>query len=307
MPPLHSAIASRVKATSRAATRRLRAAFSRSLSMDHGPDRQEIVAGTSFQVLERYVASLPSNQNALDIFAGEWSCQLPVPFADLNAGKIAVFEDPRVVWALSELGEMKGKTALELGPLEGAHTYMLELAGFASIIAIESNTRAYMKCLIVKEILGLSRARFQCGDFVEYLRSSPPRRDVVFASGVLYHMIDPAELIDLISRVTDHVFIWTHYYDRNIILGNPNIARKFGDVIPADRNGFKHELHRQEYGGETLAWGGFCGGSQPHSHWMSRADIMACLKHFGLGTIRIAFDAPDHPNGPSFALVASRS
>ena len=45
----------------------------------------------------------------------------------------------------------------------------------ASITAIEANRRAYLKCLVMKETLGLTRTRFLLGDFVEYLRASPGR------------------------------------------------------------------------------------------------------------------------------------
>ena len=37
--------------------------------------------------------------------------------------------------------------------------------------------------------------------------------DICFASGVLYHMRNPAELIALIARATDRVLLWTHYME----------------------------------------------------------------------------------------------
>jgi len=49
---------------------------------------------------------------------------------------------------------MKGKKVLELGPLEGAHTYMLEKAG-GDVLSIEGNHGAYIRCLIVKNFYGL--------------------------------------------------------------------------------------------------------------------------------------------------------
>ena len=49
---------------------------------------------------------------------------------------------------------MAGKTVLELGPLEGAHTYQLHQRG-ANIVAVEASKQAYLKCLITKEIVGL--------------------------------------------------------------------------------------------------------------------------------------------------------
>jgi hypothetical protein len=261
--------------------------------------------GPGPNISARYISSAPSAQNALEIFKGEWWSQLPQPFLHLEAGQIPVFEDPRVHWALDQFGSVNGQTVLELGPLEGAHAYMLERAGFGSVISIEANPRAYLKCLIVKEILELTRTHFLCGDFIEYLRNSPPRVDAVFASGVLYHMIDPAELIALASKIAGRLFLWTHYYDAGIISRNRKVARRFKRNHPAEYAGFQHRLFRYDYGG-SFRLARFCGGSRPYAHWMLREDIIACLNHFGFGEIRTSFEEPDHPNGPAFALVALR-
>jgi Protein of unknown function (DUF1698) len=261
--------------------------------------------GSGPNVSGRYVTSLPSDQNALDIFKGEWWSQLPQQFAHLQAGQIRVFEDPRVHWALSQLGNVSGQTVLELGPLEGAHTYMLERAGFGSILSIEANPRAYLKCLIIKEIVGLSRTHFLCGDFLEYLRDSPAPVDAVFASGVLYHMINPVELIALLSKIAGRLFLWTHYYDRGMISQNRKVAGRFKPGHRSEYAGFQHQLFRYDYGG-SFRLARFCGGSRPYAHWMLREEIIACVKHFGFGEIRTSFEEPDHPNGPAFALIALR-
>ena len=108
-------------------------------------------------ILDAYVKSAPSAQNALDIFKGEWASVLPPPYNHLQAGGIPLFQDQRAAWALEQLGGCQGQRVLELGPLEGAHSYILQQHGAASVTAIEANTRAYLKCLIVKELLGLDR------------------------------------------------------------------------------------------------------------------------------------------------------
>lgn len=282
------------------ALRRLgRSAASRAFARVTG---KVLVSGS---ILDQYVRAAPSPQNALDIFAGEWASRLPAPFDTLRAGAVPLFEDARITWAAEQFGGFAGKTVLELGPLEGAHTTMLERLGATSITAIEANTRAYLKCLIVKELLDLQRAHFLCGDFVAYLRANQERFDVAVANGVLYHMPDPVELLALLARATDHLLLWTVYYDADVLARSPHIARRFAGSAPAEYEGFRYTRHRYEYR-EALIVEGFCGGAHSFSHWLSRDDILGALRHFGLSDIAINFDHPDHPSGPAFALVARR-
>ena len=118
-------------------------------------------------------------------------------------------------------------------------------------------------------------------------------------------MRNPVELISLLSQMSDRLFIWTHYYDQSIITNNPALAPKFSSGIPAEYSGFQHTIYTQQYN-DALNWTGFCGGSEAYSNWLSREDILACLKYFGMSNMKINFDHPNHPNGPSFALVAMR-
>ena len=261
--------------------------------------------GSRLGISGRYAKTAPSFQNALDVFKGEWWSQLPPPFSHLEAGKIRMYDDPRVRWALSQLAPVNGETVLELGPLEASHTYMLQRAGFGSILSIEANPRAYLKCLIVKEILELEKARFLCGDFLEYLRNTPSRVDVVFASGVLYHMMNPVELIARVSEITSRLFLWTHYFEPDLVSRNPGLRNKFEREQRAVYSGFEHRLFRFNYG-RSSSLRSFCGGSRPYANWMRREEIIACLKHFGFAEIRLGCDEPNHPSGPAFAVAALR-
>ncbi len=257
-------------------------------------------------VLDHYIATAPCPQNAVDIFREEWASKFPAPLENIKAGPVPLFEDPRITWAAEQMGGVRDKRILELGPLEAGHTYMLEKSGAASILAVEANTRAYLKCLIAKELTGISRARFICGDFIEYLRAGDTRFDACVASGVLYHMRNPIELLALLSKASDQIFIWTHYYDAAVIEASiPTVSKKFPSETKGEHGGFSCAYYRYEYQ-SALDFQGFCGGSAPYSHWLRRDDILACLRHFGFGNIRTSFEQPDHPNGPAFALVASR-
>lgn len=249
-----------------------------------------------------YVRSAPSDQTALDLFRGEWSSALPTSRPELRAGYIPLFEDPRITWALDQIGGVAGQRVLELGPLEGGHTYMLEQAGAESILAIEANRHAFLRCLVTKEILGLGRSRFLLGDFVEYLRVNDGRFDVCLASGVLYHVPDPAELIHLISRVTDRIILWTHYYDKVLIGRSRRVRRHFrGKEDRLCCRGFEYSAYRYDYG-RSLNSDAFCGGAGRHGNWVPRDQILACLDHFGFRDLRIGFDERHHVNGPAFLI-----
>jgi hypothetical protein len=253
--------------------------------------------------LDAYVNSAPSARNAVEIFKGEWSSILPDPYATLSGGTAALFEDHRVRWFLEVIGGVTDCRVLELGPLEAGHSYMMERAGASSVLAIESNTRAFLKCLVAKEILELRRVRFVCGDFLAWLREPGPSFEIGLASGVLYHMENPVELIELVARrVHGPVLWWTHFHDAGVISANPALAPKFTGSRPARHGGFHHLLHRQEYQ-KALGWAGFCGGAAPVSAWLSRSDLMGAFQHFGLAVVATGFEQIHHPHGPSLAVV----
>lgn len=254
-------------------------------------------------VLDCYSSEYPSSQLAINLFAEEWSSAFPAGM-NLQAGPVALFEDQRIELGLAALGGVSDQTVLELGPLEGGHSYQLEKAGARSVLAIEANSRAYLKCLVAKEIMGMQKVQFLYGDFMAYLRQSPPRFDFVLCSGVLYHQKEPMELLQLLATVTDRVLLWTHYYDEAIIRSSP-LSVKFPSSHVSQFGGFEHRLHRQEYQ-TSLASARFCGAGAEYSHWMERQPLLDALKHVGFNHVKVLQDDPHFVNGPGFLLAVSR-
>lgn len=257
------------------------------------------------EYLEAYEAACPSPQTQVGLFAGQWTSAVPLPDGTTVGGpRTDLFADERIAWLLEQVGSLDGQQVLELGPLEGGHTWMLERAG-AQVLAIEAHRRAFLRCLVVKNLLDL-RARFELGDFVAYLRERPADAepfDLVVASGVLYHMVDPLELLALVAGHGRRVFLWTHYWDEQVLARRPDVAARFAGATPAARDGHTVTLHRYEYR-EGAQAPSFCGGSRPYTHWMERDAILAALARYGLDDVRVAFDDPDWPHGPAFALLA---
>ena len=253
------------------------------------------------QAAPRYVDWPPARENAGRAFAGEWSSAVPgLP----DTGNVPLFQDPRIIWFEDRLGGFDLKRVLELGPLEGGHTYMMTQRG-ATVTAIKSNTRAWMRCVVVKDVLDMFGATFLLGDFVRYLRGTPQRFDFLLASGVLYHMTDPVEVLHNLCRTSDAIGLWTHYFDPGV-LQTRSFREKF-DFKPQQfvtPRGRTVELYGQRYL-QALEWSGFCGGSAPGSNWLRRQDILGVLDDEGFATETFQ-DQPEHPNGPAFCVFARR-
>lgn len=260
---------------------------------------------TSADLLDRYVADMPSLQTAVDSVPG-WVGAMP-PHTGLKAGKTPLYADTRIARLLRENYNVAGKEVLELGPLEGFHTYMLHRAGAASIDAIEANVLAFHRCLVTKEVLELPNAHFYLGDFLKWLEQSDKHYDLIVASGVLYHSHDPVRLLELIARKSDAFFLWTHYFDDAAMPQGDPRRTPFSEAIEhKDASGVRMRLHERSY---YKAWEdqSFCGGLQDRHFWIDRGDILGFIKADGFDRIEIADEQPAHVNGPSFSIFAEKT
>ncbi|TXL78723.1 class I SAM-dependent methyltransferase [Vineibacter terrae] len=250
-----------------------------------------------------YVEDLPRAQNAVDLFKGAWVCAFPSNHG-VNAGDIALHADPRITWLLSAVGNVRGLEVLELGPLEASHTAMLLAAGARSVVAIEANPQAFLRCLIVKEIRRLRDAAFLLGDFTRFLEEDQRRWPLIVASGVLYHAKDPLRLLEALAARTDTLFLWTHVVDaaamplddpRRLVIARQEMREWRGERIV---------LHVRPYGHANDPK--FCGGPHSEPRWMERDDLLKVLDRLGFADIRLAFEEPDHAAGPALAILARR-
>ncbi len=123
-----------------------------------------------------------------------WNQAFPAEYG-LTAGKQHLYADPRILWALEQMGIVEGKRVLEIGPLEAGHTYLIDQHHPAQLHAIEANKLSFLRCLVVKEILKLKHAEFMLGDAQLWLEETDHVYDLILASGVLYHMQEPLRLL----------------------------------------------------------------------------------------------------------------
>src|SRR4051794_2616577 len=97
----------------------------------------------------RFEQRAPSIQNAVDIFRGKWASTFDGLIEAETDGHAPLFtSDPRPLRAAEILGtgsRIDGFRVLELGPLEGGHTFQLEKLGAREVLAIEANVEAFLK------------------------------------------------------------------------------------------------------------------------------------------------------------------
>lgn len=250
--------------------------------------------------LDLYSLDMPSHQLGFSILEGAWLSDVP----GYGLGFSPLFDDHRIKWLAQQDGGFSGKTILELGPLEGGHTYMMAKAGAANILAVESNSRAFLKCLLVQNALKFN-AQFLYGDFRQLLAKREQKFDLILASGVLYHMADPAALLEDMAHASDSVCIWTHYYDPNVAKTNEWMQRHLSTTPTiSDFHGRTITTYRNEYLG-LIDDKKFAGGSSPFSQWMTRESLLGVLNDLGM-TVVIGGDDFNHASGASILLYATR-
>ena len=253
-------------------------------------------------VSDRFVTEAPSAQNVVNIFVDEWSSRMPDNLgAVATPGHADLFADGRIIWADKVIGPFRDMNVLELGPLEGAHSTMLERLGAASVTAIEGNARAFLKCLCVKELMRLTRTRFKLGNFLPYLEECQPY-DAIICSGVLYHMTDPLRLLDLVTRKADRLLIWTHVYDKEVVNSRED-REQFAQSEAIGTTPYRGS--RRLYPEAALTWKGFSGGADSYAVWMEKPSLFGYLKERGYA-VSVEFDHPLHPNGPAVGVCAKR-
>ncbi len=254
-----------------------------------------------FKIENRLILQKPTPQTSLDIFKGTWISKFPDELSNYIAGELPLFEDTRIPDSTRSLGPVTGKRVLDLGPLEGGIAYVLEKMGAESIIAVEANAILYLKCLISKELLNMRRVRFLCGDVMQYLQDTTDQFDMCVASGILYHMEDPVELLWLLSKQINQLVIWTHYYDEADVTRNKIYS--FKSVVTKKSHNITYNYHQQEYG-DGFETNVYCGGTARFSNWVTKWDILTALNKFDYQN-NIIYDG-DSVNGPFLLLTASK-
>lgn len=179
----------------------------------------------------------------------------------------------------------EAETILELGSLEGAHTFMLaQHPGVKRVLAVEGRAANIRKALLVKEALQIQNAEFVQAN-LETDPLSFGRFDVVFCSALVSHLPQPWKLIEQLPALAPKLFLWTVYADD-----------ASADVVVDGYRG-----RNQMEGGleEPLS------GLSSYSQWLTLGSLVKALTRSGYQRVEIIHNQLDHPAGVAVTLGAT--
>lgn len=199
-------------------------------------------------------------------------------------GEISALGDPRVeqFFRFAPTAE----TILELGSLEGAHTFMLaEHRGVNRVLALEGRERNLRKARLIQDLLQVRNAEFVQANLEESDLSAFGKFDAIFCSGLLYHLPEPWKLIERLSTIAPRLFIWTHYA--------PDAE---AEVIS---NGLRGRIFVEGGAEEPLS------GMSPTSTWLTLGSLIMSLTRSGYRSIHVIHNDLTHANGPAVTIGAT--
>ncbi len=258
-------------------------------------DRQPRIANS----FDLYIPSMPSLQNSIDSIPG-WYTSFPPQFG-LKAGSFAAYSDRRIAWAIERYGSINGRHVLEIRSFEAGHASVLEAAG-ARVDAIEGDPVAFLRCLIAREIYGLTRAKFWLGDFMKSLENSEQHYDLIVACGVMHRLENPLRFIELVSKRTDALFLSDDPVARNAVYAR---AQRFVEADKAQRPpGLGTLMLRRNFANADSVTPSLDISAQ--SRQFPGDDLLGALKAFGFTNLRTASEQFDHPSEPTMAVFARK-
>ncbi len=185
---------------------------------------------------DRFITEFPSELNAFQMQKGSWKFDYDI----LSIEEIIknIYADGRPKFCADTFPGFKDFRIVEVGPSDGYNTAGLEFHGARKIVSVEGNVGAFLRCLIMKNAFNL-KTKFLLGDFLQNLHSPETVADLIYASGVLYHLVDPVDFLLRCGEISRNLFIWTFYYDPQVILNHDyekNCSGQMKTLLKSSRN-----------------------------------------------------------------------
>lgn len=198
-------------------------------------------------------------------------------------GSVDLSNDIRI--AQFEMAFPGAKRLLELGSLEGGHTFEVARPPGRTVLGVEGREENVAKAETVRRVLGIENVRFIVGNLEGPLLDTLGFFDAILCIGLLYHLPAPSKLIDSFRRASDRVFIWTHYASDT-------------DTADVEENGLSGCWYNEFGRADPLS------GLSARSFWPTLPSLLGRLERNGF-IVTVIDKEPAHEHGPAVTLAAT--
>lgn len=181
-------------------------------------------------------------------------------------------------------GSLDGRTVVDLGCLEGGFTLAFARAGAAHALGIEARERSVQRCELARTLLGVDNATFVNADIKDELGHHDPF-DVVFATGILYHVADPAGFLKTMRSACAHVaLVDTHIAraDEATHDCSPMVERESHGVTYRGRMFPEYPPDVSDDAKEAMAWAAY---SDADAFWPLEEDLVQMMHDAGFARV----------------------
>jgi len=178
--------------------------------------------------------------------------------------------------------DLLGKSALDLGCLEGGQSFELRRAGL-NVLGVEGRDENYQKCLLIKEYFkNLGGLNFLLCDVHDF--EPQTTFDFVLCSGLLYHLDDAASFIGKLGRWTSPggmLFLDTHVAPEDSDFGQSAFRDALSEIKTVCIDGL--EVRYREYQEDVRNLEASIGNN--FSMWMDVPSHLELLFRAGFGHV----------------------
>jgi methyltransferase family protein len=213
---------------------------------------------------------------------GPWVYQFEIA-GEIYGGGISAAGDERVERFFRYAPD--SQTILELGSLEGAHSFIFaKRPGVKRVLALEGREANLRKARFVQDLLELRNVEFAQANLEDAKLDRFGKFDAIFCCGLLYHLPEPWRLLKQLGAIAPVLFIWTQY-------AAEEEARDLG-------NGLRGKIHVEGGADEPLS------GMSSTATWLTLPSLCDLLTGTGYKSVDLLHDDPAHPNGPAVTIGA---
>jgi Methyltransferase domain len=194
------------------------------------------------------------------------------------------------IQAVIDFLDPRGKTILEPGSCEGVLSVQLPQI-CEKVVSLEVRPQNIALALTRLYLHDVHNCEVRMMD-VRNLDHTIGRYDILFHSGLLYHMRNPVEHLYKIANISECLLLSTHYGDCNGLFNPTSISTRGKSY-----DGF---IYNEGGWDEPLA------GVEDHAVWLDRSALLSLIEDVGFSQINIVQDYDSFP-GKAIIIVAKRT